>query len=61
MLFRSQGNIWRIDYQLRPGESEAEAIAESTIRARVGAIIAEIGHTSGWDLEWWSIYSANTL
>ena len=61
LIHKQPGNIWRIDYQLRPGESEAEAIAESTIRARVGAIIAEIGHTSGWDLEWWSIYSANTL
>ncbi len=61
LIHKQPGNIWRIDYQLRPGESEDEAIAEATIRARVGAIITEIGHTSGWDLEWWSIYSANTL
>ena len=61
LIHKQPGNIWRIDYQLRPGESEDEAIAEATIRARVGAIIAEIGHTGGWDLEWWSIYSANTL
>jgi 3-(3-hydroxy-phenyl)propionate hydroxylase len=28
---------------------------------RVGAILDEIGHTGPWDLEWWSIYTANTL
>ena len=61
LIHKQPGNIWRIDYQLRPGESEDAAIAETTIRARVGAIIAEIGHTGPWDLEWWSIYSANTL
>lgn len=27
----------------------------------VGAILAEIGHDKDWALEWWSIYSANTL
>ncbi len=61
LIHKQPGDIWRIDYQLRPGESEEDAIREDTIRARVGAIIAEIGHTGAWDLEWWSVYSANTL
>jgi 3-(3-hydroxy-phenyl)propionate hydroxylase len=50
-----------VDYQLREGESEADAIKEENIRARVGAILADIGHTKPWELEWWSVYSANTL
>ena len=50
-----------MDYQLREGESEEEALREESIRARVGAILADIGHTKPWELEWWSIYSANTL
>ena len=37
------------------------ALREENIRARVGAILADIGHTKPWELEWWSIYSANTL
>ncbi len=55
------GNIWRIDYQLRDGEDEAEAIREEIVRASVAAVLDEIGYAGDWDLEWWSIYSANTL
>src|SRR4029079_7554626 len=29
--------------------------------ARVGAILRDINHSKLWELEWWSIYSANTL
>jgi 3-(3-hydroxy-phenyl)propionate hydroxylase len=61
LIHKQPGDIWRIDYQLQDGEPEDEAILEATIRARVGAIISEIGHLGDWDLEWWSIYSANTL
>lgn len=61
LIHRQPDAIWRIDYQLRDGEDEAEAMREATIRARVGAILAEIGHDKPWDLEWWSVYSANTL
>ncbi len=61
LIHRQPDNLWRIDYQLGPEEDEAEAIREETIRARVGAILAEIGHDRPWHLEWWSIYSANTL
>ncbi len=61
LIHKQPENIWRIDYQLREGESEEEALREETIRARVGAILADIGHDEPWELEWWSIYSANTL
>jgi 3-(3-hydroxy-phenyl)propionate hydroxylase len=50
-----------VDYQLREGESEADALKEENLRARVSAILADIGHTKPWELEWWSVYSANTL
>ena len=42
-------------------KSEEAALREENIRARVGAILADVGHTKPWELEWWSIYSANTL
>jgi 3-(3-hydroxy-phenyl)propionate hydroxylase len=61
LIHKQPEDIWRIDYQLRDGESEAEALLEDSIRNRVGAILADIGHNKPWDLEWWSIYSANTL
>lgn len=61
LIHRQPDDIWRVDYQLRPGESEAEAIEEPNVRSRVAAILADIGHTGPWELEWWSIYTANTL
>jgi 3-(3-hydroxy-phenyl)propionate hydroxylase len=61
LIHKQPDDIWRVDYQLREGESEQDALKEQNIRARVGAILADIGHTKPWELEWWSIYSANTL
>jgi 3-(3-hydroxy-phenyl)propionate hydroxylase len=61
LIHKQPDDIWRVDYQLREGESEEAALREENIRARVGAILADIGHTKSWELEWWSIYSANTL
>ena len=61
LIHKQPNNIWRVDYQLREGESEQDAIREDNIRARVGAILADVGHTKPWELEWWSVYSANTL
>jgi 3-(3-hydroxy-phenyl)propionate hydroxylase len=61
LIHKQPDHIWRVDYQLREGESEQEALREENIRARVGAILTDIGHTKPWELEWWSIYSANTL
>jgi 3-(3-hydroxy-phenyl)propionate hydroxylase len=61
LIHKQPDDIWRVDYQLREGESEQEALREENIRVRVGAILSDIGHTKPWELEWWSIYSANTL
>jgi 3-(3-hydroxy-phenyl)propionate hydroxylase len=61
LIHKQPDDIWRVDYQLREGESEEEALEEQNLRARVGAILRDIGHTTSWELEWWSVYSANTL
>lgn len=61
LVHKQPHDIWRIDYQLHDDENEAEAIEEETVRASVGRVLKEIGHDGPWDLEWWSIYSANTL
>jgi 3-(3-hydroxy-phenyl)propionate hydroxylase len=61
LVHKQPDSIWRIDYQLREGEDQAEAIREDTVRASVASVLEEIGYSGDWDLEWWSIYSANTL
>jgi 3-(3-hydroxy-phenyl)propionate hydroxylase len=61
LIHKQPDDIWRIDYQLRDGEDEAAAIREDVVRESVASVLAEIGHHGDWALEWWSIYSANTL
>ena len=61
LIHKQPDNIWRIDYQLMPDEDPEDAIREDRIRARVGAIIAMLGETDDWELEWWSLYKAYTL
>jgi len=61
LIHRQPDNIWRIDYQLPDGQSEEEAIREDSIRENVAKILRDIGYAGPWELEWWSIYSANTL
>lgn len=61
LIHRQPDNIWRIDYQLREDESAEDATREANVRAAVAGVLAEIGHDGPWDLEWWSVYSANTL
>jgi len=61
LIHKQPDDIWRIDYRLPEGETEEEALREESIRARVQAILGDIGHEGPWELEWWSIYSANTL
>ncbi|NSY38151.1 FAD-dependent monooxygenase [Leisingera sp. ANG59] len=61
LVHKQPDDIWRIDYQLHDGEDEKKAIREETVRASVSAVLREIGHDGDWELEWWSVYSANTL
>jgi 3-(3-hydroxy-phenyl)propionate hydroxylase len=61
LIHRQPDDIWRLDYQLREDEDREEAMREHSIRASVQAILDVIGHRGPWELEWWSIYTANTL
>jgi len=61
LIHRQPDNIWRIDWQILEGQDPDEAIREDNVRARVQKILDMIGHAGPWDLEWWSIYTANTL
>lgn len=61
LVHRQPDDIWRIDYQLQADEDEADALQETVVRARVGAIIDMLGERGPWELEWFSLYKAYTL
>ncbi|MCE8018542.1 monooxygenase [Halomonas sp. MCCC 1A11036] len=62
LVHKQPDDIWRIDYQLGPEEDPGQAVAETSIRERVGLIVCEVlGEGDDWELEWWSLYKAYTL
>jgi len=62
LMHREPLGIWRIDYQLPPGESADEALHPDALRSRIDAQLAMIGHAGvPWELDWCSVYSARAL
>ncbi len=62
LMHREPEGIWRIDYQLPADESPEEALAPASLKARIDAQLAMIGHAgTPWELDWCSVYSARAL
>jgi 3-(3-hydroxy-phenyl)propionate hydroxylase len=62
LMHREPHGIWRVDYQLPPGESPEEALRPDVLQSRINAQLAMIGYPGiQWELDWSSVYSARTL
>lgn len=62
LMHREPHGIWRVDYQLPPGETPEEALRPESLKARIDAQLAMIGHAGlQWEMDWSSVYSARTL
>lgn len=61
ILHRQPDDIWRIDYQLRPGDDPDAETGEDRVRARVTEHLDWLGNTAPWTLEWASLYRAHSL
>lgn len=62
LMHREPNGIWRIDYQLPPGESPESALQPESLHTRIDAALASIGHAGKpWEIDWASVYSARTL
>jgi 3-(3-hydroxy-phenyl)propionate hydroxylase len=62
LMHREPHGIWRVDYQLPPGETPDEALQPASMKARIDAQLAMIGHAgAAWEMDWCSVYSARTL
>ena len=62
LMHREPLGIWRVDYQLPAGETPEEALRPESLKARIDAQLAMIGHAgTPWEMDWCSVYSARTL
>jgi 3-(3-hydroxy-phenyl)propionate hydroxylase len=62
LMHRQPENMWRIDYQLPADETPEQALAPASLKTRIDAQLALIGHAgTPWQLDWCSVYSARAL
>ena len=62
LMHREPHGIWRVDYQLPPGETPEQALQPEALKQRIDAQLAMIGHAGkAWEMDWSSVYSARTL
>jgi 3-(3-hydroxy-phenyl)propionate hydroxylase len=62
LMHREPHGIWRVDYQLSAGETPEQALQPESLKARIDAQLAMIGHAGArWEMDWCSVYSARTL
>jgi 3-(3-hydroxy-phenyl)propionate hydroxylase len=62
LMHREPHGIWRVDYQLPEGETPEDALRPESLKARIDAQLAMIGHAGvPWEMDWSSVYSARTL
>ena len=51
LMHREPDSIWRVDYQLPPGETPEQALEPASLKARIDAQLALIGHAGvPWEL-----------
>ncbi len=62
LMHREPHGIWRVDYQLPPGETPEQALQPESLKARIDAQLQMIGFGgTPWAMDWSSVYSARTL
>ncbi|MGM9426431.1 FAD-dependent monooxygenase [Hydrogenophaga sp. MI9] len=62
LMHREPHGIWRLDYQLPPGETPEDALRPESLQVRIDAQLAMIGHAGApWEMDWCSVYSARAL
>ena len=62
LMHREPFGLWRVDYQLPAGESPEDALQPESMKARIDAQLALIGHRGvAWEMDWCSVYSARAL
>jgi 3-(3-hydroxy-phenyl)propionate hydroxylase len=61
LVHRQPDDIWRIDFRLPDGETPEQALEPATLSRRIDAVLDMIRQKTPWQLDWATVYSANTL
>jgi 3-(3-hydroxy-phenyl)propionate hydroxylase len=61
IMHRQPHDIWRIDYQLAPGEDADVEAREDRILARIASHLRWLQNERPWSLEWHGFYKAHAL
>lgn len=60
LIHREPHGIWRLDFRLPDGETPEQALEEGLLRSRINAILKMIDKEVAWELDWATVYRANT-
>lgn len=60
LVHRQPNDLWRFDYRIPDGEDAEYALAPETIAERIRLIMEMLDRDVPWELDWATIYSANT-
>jgi len=61
LVHRQPDHMWRIDFRLPDDETPEQALEPSTLSQRINAVLEMIRQQVPWQLDWATVYSANTL
>jgi 3-(3-hydroxy-phenyl)propionate hydroxylase len=61
LVHRQPDGIWRIDFRLPDGESSEDALRPDKLGERIDHVLGMLGRQVPWQIDWATVYSANTL
>jgi 3-(3-hydroxy-phenyl)propionate hydroxylase len=61
LVHRQPDDLWRIDFRLPDGETAERALEPELLHNRINAVLEMINQRNDWQLDWATVYSANTL
>jgi len=61
LVHRQPDSLWRLDFRLPDGETPEAALEPKLLAERIEMILDMIGRRVPWQLDWATVYSANTL
>jgi 3-(3-hydroxy-phenyl)propionate hydroxylase len=61
LVHRQPDDLWRIDFRLPDDETPEQALEPATLSRRIDAVLEMIRRKVTWQLDWATVYTANTL